>query len=141
MESIIKEKIDTGLYLRAMEFNPEKADSILDTIQEAWDNGESFLADDMLDMLIGTQREPGNEEQELQAAVAEAEKALRWKIVIPTSIGRLQRADTVSLCNTLVEMDAVLALCGEQLTAREIADLWDEQHPDEKLVRAPGFEL
>ena len=41
----------------------------------------------------------------------------------------------------LAEMDAVLALCGEQLAARHIADLWDEQHPDEKLVRAPGFEI
>ena len=136
----IKEKIDLALYLKATEFDSEHTATILDTIQEAWDNGESFLTVDMMDM-FGARREPGNEEQEMKAAVAEAEKALRWKIVIPTSIGRLQRADTVSLCNTLVEMDAVLTLCGEQLDAREIADLWDEQHPDEKLVRAPGFEL
>ena len=135
----IKEKIDLALYLKATEFDSEHTATILDTIQEAWDNGESFLAVDMMDMFA--RREPGNEEQELQAAVEQAEKALRWKIVIPGSIGRLQRADAVSLCNTLAEMGAVLALCGEQLTALEIADLWDEQHPDEKLVRAPGFEL
>ena len=135
----IKEKINLGLYLKATEFDSEHTATILDTIQEAWDNGESFLAVDMMDMFA--RREPGNEEQEMKAAVAEAEKALRWEIVIPTSIGRLQRANAVSLCNTLAEMDAALTLCGEQLTAREIADLWDEQHPDEKLVRAPGFEL
>lgn len=139
MKNIIKEKIDTALYLKATEFDSEHTATILDTIQEAWDNGESFLSVDMMDMFA--RREPGNEEQELQAAVSEAEKALRWKIVIPGSIGRLQRADAVSLCNTLAEMDAVLALCGEQLTAHTVADLWDEQHPDEKLVRAPGFEL
>ena len=136
----IKEKINLGLYLKATEFDSEHTATILDTIQEAWDNGESFLGVDMLDM-FDARREPGNEGQELQAAVSEAEKALRWKIVIPGFIGRLQRANAVSLCNTLAEMDAELTLCGEQLTAREIADLWDEQHPDEKLVRAPGFEL
>ena len=136
----IKEKIDLALYLKATEFDSERTATILDTIQEAWDNGESFLAVDMLDM-FGAQREPGNEEQELQAAVSEAEKALRWKIVIPGTIGKLHRADAVSLCNTLAEMDAELTLCGEKLTAHHIADLWDEQHPDEKLVRAPGFEL
>ena len=136
----IKEKINLGLYLKATEFDSEHTATILDTIQEAWDNGESFLSvGDMLDMFA--RREPGNEEQELQAAVSEAEKALRWKIVIPAFIGRLQRANAVSLCNTLIEMDAALFLCGEQLTAHHIADLWDEQHPDEKLVRAPGFEL
>lgn len=140
MKNIIREKIDLGLYLKAREFDPEKADTILDTIQEAWDNGESFLGVDMLDM-FGARREPGNEEQELQAAVAEAEKALRWKIVIPGTIGKLQRDDAVSLCNMLAEMDAELTLCGEKLAALRIADLWDEQHPDEKLVRAPGFEL
>lgn len=135
----IKEKINLGLYLKATEFDSEHTATILDTIQEAWDNGESFLAVDMMDMFA--RREPGNEEQELQAAVSEAEKALRWKIVIPGFIGRLQRANAVSLCNTLAEMDAELTLCGEKLAAHHIADLWDEQHPDEKLVRAPGFEL
>lgn len=137
---IIKEKIDTGLYLRAMELNPEKAASILDTIQEAWDNGESFIVGDMLDM-FDAQREPGTEEQELHAAVSEAEKDLRWKIVIPTFISRLQRADAVSLCNTLAEMEAALSLCGEQLTAREIAGLWNKHHPGEEIFLAPGFEI
>lgn len=135
----INEKINLGLYLKATEFDSERTATILGTIQEAWDNGESFLAVDMMDMFA--RREPGNEEQELQAAVSEAEKALRWKIVIPGFISRLQRANAVSLCNTLAEMDAELTLCGEQLTAHHIADLWDERHPDEKLVRAPGFEL
>lgn len=135
----IKEKIDLGLYLKATELAPEHTATILDTIQEAWDNGESFLAVDMMDMFA--RREPGNEEQELQAAVSEAEKALRWKIVIPTYISRLQRADAVSLCNTLVEMDAVLTLCGEQLDAREIVDLWNKQHPGEEIFPAPSFEL
>lgn len=135
----IKEKINLGLYLKATEFDSEHTATILDTIQEAWDNGESFLAVDMMDMF--DRREPGNEEQELQAAVSEAEKALRWKIVIPTYISRLQRADAVSLCNTLVEMDAVLTLCGEQLDAREIVDLWNKQHPGEEIFPAPSFEL
>lgn len=139
MKNIIREKIDLGLYLKAMEFAPEKAGTILDTIQEAWDNGESFLSDDMLD--FDAQREPGNEDQELQAAAEETEKALCWKIIIPGFIGRMQRADTVSLCNTLAEMDAVLTLCGEQLTAREIADLWNKHHPGEEIFHAPGFEL
>ena len=136
----IKEKIDLGLCLKAMEFDPENTTTILDTIQEAWDNGESFLSTDMLDM-FGAQREPGNEEQEIQAAVAETEKALRWKIVIPGTIGNLQRADAVSLCNMLAEMDAELTLCGEQLTAREIADRWNKHHPSEEIFPAPGFEL
>ena len=140
MKNIIKEKINLGLYLKATEFDSEHTATILDTIQEAWDNGESFLDVDMLDM-FDARREPGNEEQELQAAVSEAEKALRWKIVIPGSIGRLQRADAVSLCNTLVEMDAVLTICGEQLTAREISDLWNKHHPGEEIFPAPGFEL
>ena len=139
MKNIIREKIDLGLYLKAREFAPEKADTILDTIQEAWDNGESFLAVDMLDMFA--QREPGSEEQELQAAVEQTEKDLRWKIVIPGSIGRLQRADAVSLCNTLSEMNAGLTLCGEQLDAREIADLWNKHHPGEEIFLAPGFEI
>lgn len=139
MKNIIREKIDIGLYLKAMGFDPENTTTILDTIQEAWDNGESFLDVDMLDMFA--RREPGSEEQELKAAVEEAEKALRWKIVIPGSIGRIQRADAVSLCNTLEEMDAVLTLCGEQLTAREIADLWNKHHPGEEIFTAPSFEL
>lgn len=122
----IKEKINLGLYLKATEFDSEHTATILDTIQEAWDNGESFLAVDMMDMF--DRREPGNEEQELQAAVSEAEKALRWKIVIPTYISRLQRADAVSLC-------------GEQLDAREIVDLWNKQHPGEEIFPAPSFEL
>lgn len=135
----IKEKINLVLYLKATEFDSEHTATILDTIQEAWDNGESFLAVDMMDMFA--RREPGNEEQELQAAVSEAEKALRWKIVIPGFIGRLQRANAVSLCNTLAEMDAELILCGEQLDAREIVDLWNKQHPGEEIFPAPSFEL
>lgn len=135
----IKEKINLALYLKATELAPEHTATILDTIQEAWDNGESFLSVDMMDMFA--RREPGNEEQELQAAVSEAEKALRWKIVIPAFIGRLQRANAVSLCNTLIEMDAALSLCGEQLDAREIADLWNKHHPGEEIFLAPGFEI
>lgn len=101
MTNTIINNINADIISKANEANKAETERIVNTYQQMWGNGDSFIANDMAFLFGGAQRSGLNDDEEMAAAVKAAETDLIYKVIIKTWFKDMSRADAVAICNKL----------------------------------------
>lgn len=80
MTNTIINNINADIISKANEANKAETDRIVNTYQQMWGNGDSFIANDMAFLFGGAQRSGLNDDEEMAAAVKAAETDLIYKV-------------------------------------------------------------
>ena len=84
MTNTIINNINADIISKANEANKAETERIVNTYQQMWGNGDSFIANDMAFLFGGAQRSGLNDDEEMAAAVKAAETDLIYKVIIKT---------------------------------------------------------
>lgn len=134
------DRVNPTVRAAAMAANSDRAQSAAREVQSAWDAGLSFISTgDMLADMFPVQRGDDGED-EISAAVQVLQQALA-NIATDGAICRMRREAVAGLV-ALAECDptAALILYGNRITANDVLNRWNEQHPGQEIRTAPAFE-
>lgn len=81
MTNTIINNINADIISKANEANKAETERIVNTYQQMWGNGDSFIANDMAFLFGGAQRSGLNDDEEMAAAVKAAETDLIYKVI------------------------------------------------------------
>ena len=134
MTNTIINNINADIISKANEANKAETDRIVNTYQQMWGNGDSFIANDMAFLFGGAQRSGLNDDEEMAAAVKAAETDLIYKVIIKTWFKDMSRADAVAICNKLFGSRDNIQIFSATLTANDVARNWNAEHSNEKPI-------
>lgn len=133
-------EVNPTILQAALDEDAARAQAIIDSVQSAWDAGESFvIPPDVISALYPRQRKSDSGD-EMSAAVKQAEDALRT-IAIDGALRRLPREAVKAMC-TLEDADALAAvkIFGRELPVRHLVGEWNKRHEGEEIWMPPAFE-
>lgn len=136
----IELRVNPAILQAALDEDAAKAQAIIDSVQSAWDAGESFvIPSDVISALYPRQRESDSGD-EMSAAVKQAEDALRT-IAIDGVLRKLPREAVKAMC-ALEDADALAAvkIFGRELPVRYLVGEWNKRHEGEEIWMPPAFE-
>lgn len=93
MTNTIINNINADIISKANEANKAETERIVNTYQQMWGNGDSFIANDMAFLFGGAQRSGLNDDEEMAAAVKAAETE-----VLPKSWTKVMRQSHFEFC-------------------------------------------
>lgn len=134
MTNTIINNINADIISKANEANKAETERIVNTYQQMWGNGDSFIANDMAFLFGGAQRSGLNDDEEMAAAVKAAETDLIYKVIIKTWFKDMSRADAVAICNKLFGSRDSIQIFSVTLTANDVARNWNAEHSNEKPI-------
>lgn len=138
MTNTIINSINADIISKANEANKAETERIVNTYQQMWGNGDSFIANDMAFLFGGAQRSGLNDDEEMAAAVKAAETDLIYKVIIKVIIKTwfkdMSRADAVAICNKLFSSRDSIQIFSATLTANDVARNWNAEHSNEKPI-------
>lgn len=119
----------------------EKAKKIIDGVQAAWENGQSFLSTgNFINDLFPQPRESDSDEEMSAAAKLMQDQLADLAL---DGVMRSISKDAVSvMCRALIDADplASVTIYGIEMPVTEIAQRWNAVHQDDKLHLEPAFE-
>lgn len=119
----------------------EKAQRIIEGVQAAWENGQSFLSTgNFINDLFPQTRESDSDEE-----IASAAKLMHDQLADLALDGAMHSIskDAVSvMCRALLDVDPLssVTIYGIEMPVTEISQRWNKMHPDDKLYLEPAFE-
>lgn len=120
----------------------DKAQQIIDSVQTAWENGQSFLSTGFfVDDLFPSARKADSEEE--VAAAAKLMQDQLSGLALDGAMRCISKAAAVALCSTLVDADpfASIKVYGIEMPITEFARRWNSVHPDDEFCMDAAFEV
>lgn len=133
------DKIDYLIYLAAYSEDAEKTEEVIQTTQNAWDAGESFLPG-LESLLFGKRTEDSEEEVKAAAELLTVKLAV---IAMDGAVKNTPRENMVATLNFMASMSpaGTLLAYGQEWTTDELLSTWNNLHPEEEaIVRGDRWE-
>ena len=135
----IIDKADYLVYLAAYREDPEKTEETVSSMQDAWDEGESFLPG-LENLLFGKREEDSEEEIKAAAELLTVKLAV---IAMDGAVKNTPRENMVAMLNFMASMSpaGTLLAYGQEWTPDELLSKWNSLHPEEPaIVRGDHWE-
>ena len=133
------DKIDYLVYLAAYREDPEKTEETVSSIQDAWNEGESFLPG-LENLLFGKRTEDTEEEVKAAAELLTVKLAV---IAMDGAVKNTPRETMVGMLNFMASMSPAGALLayGQEWPTDALLFKWNSLHPEEEaIVRGDRWE-
>ena len=133
------DKIDYLVYLAAYREGPEKTEEMVASLQDAWDEGESFLPG-LENLLFGKREEDSEDEVKAAAELLTVKLAV---IAMDGAVKNTSREGMVAMLNFMASMSpaGTLLAYGQEWTTDALLAKWNSLHPEEPaIVRGDRWE-
>lgn len=125
----------------AKKADAEKAQRIIDGVQTAWENGQSFLSTGIfINDLFPQPRESDSDEE--MAAAAKLMQDQLADLALDGAMHSISKDAVSVMCRALIDADplASVTIYGIEMPVTELVQRWNAVHPDDKLYLEPSFE-
>lgn len=119
----------------------EKAKKIIDGVQDAWENGQSFLSTgNFINDLFPQPRESDSDE-EMAASVKLMQDQLA-DLALDGALRSISKDAVSVMCRALIDADplASVTIYGIEMPVTELAQRWNKMHPNDKYFMDAPFE-
>lgn len=133
-------RVNPVILQAAKKADASKAKQIIDNVQTAWDNGESFLSASFADDILSSARESDSEEE--VAAAAKLMQDQLSGLALDGAMRAIGKDTVAAMCRALYDADpfAAINVYGIEMSIPEFARRWNAVHPDDKFFPGPAFE-